>query len=55
MKYFIFQKNIGQYHKRDIIIKNLPPLFIMKKVKKTNLLSDTNEDSGLCKLFALSS
>lgn len=49
---FPFQKNIGQYHKRDIVIKNLPPLFIIPKNKKCDLLSDVDEEIGLCKLFS---
>ncbi|XP_055925366.1 exportin-5-like [Argiope bruennichi] len=49
----IIGKNIGQRHKKEVVIKNLPPLIYFKPKKDSSLLDfDLNSDMGLCNLFS---
>ncbi|GBN94433.1 hypothetical protein AVEN_231500-1 [Araneus ventricosus] len=49
----IIGKNIGQRHKKEVVIKNLPPLIHFKPKKDSSLLDfQLNSDMGLCNLFS---
>ncbi|GIY39241.1 exportin-5, partial [Caerostris extrusa] len=47
------QKNIGQRHKKVVVIKDLPPLIRLKQKEDSSLLDiEPNDNIGLCNLFS---
>ncbi|GIX76192.1 uncharacterized protein CDAR_484341 [Caerostris darwini] len=49
----IIGKNIGQRHKKDVVIKDLPPLIRLKQKEDSSLLDiEPNDNIGLCNLFS---
>lgn len=48
----IIGKNVGQHFKREIDIKNLPPLFSPPRPKNPSVDEVDNKDLGLCSLFS---
>ncbi|GIY37342.1 hypothetical protein CEXT_660771, partial [Caerostris extrusa] len=47
------RKNIGQRHKKVVVIKDLPPLIRLKQKEDSSLLDiEPNDNIGLCNLFS---
>ena len=49
---FSFQKNVGEQFKKEVYIKNLPPMCVMSRPKAKRLDETENKDLGLCSLFS---